>query len=765
MLHILLALAAIYPFFALFFLIFMSKEGYDVPSLLLSVTMAISNVGYYMLSTSDNLQEAMLANRITYFGGVYLPLMITLSVAQLCRFRVPRQVKATAYFLCGLVTWLIFSRSDKGYFYKSVEFHNEDGFGYLTKVYGWGHTCFQLLLFANILFSFYIIIRTLIERRRDVPARNVWMLFEALTGSALVYVAERAAGLHFDVMPVVYCIDLIVIVTLAGKTEMYNVSGLVMQTYEEMERYGYLVLDSHFRYMGSNIFARRVFPYLEYCSVEHPIELQEELARKTDAYPLFEEILSPLRHFADGTLSEEDATDREVEVGFIHLGCSFHALKSNGLFKKTYGYFVEMVDDTSKAESMRMQMLGAKRMQEQIARAENFSREAQIANRAKSDFLAAMSHEIRTPINAVLGMNAMILRESGEENIREYARDIGESAQILLDTINDILDISKVESGRLELNPAEYRLKDLLHESVSLVEIRARDANLNFLVEADSGLPSVLYGDMIRIRQILVNLLINAVKYTHEGSVTLRVNASPETPEKPDVLFLRLQVEDTGIGIKEENLGRIFHTFQRVDEEQNGRVEGTGLGLAITQQLVHLMRGEITVSSEYGKGSVFTVMLPQRIVDARPMGAFSIGERRKEPVRAQAEQKILTTERGRILAVDDVDMNLKVLRVLLKNTQLELETALSGQEALDKIASEHYDLIFLDHMMPEMDGVEVLRRMQEMENCPNAQTPVITLTANAIRGAMEGYLKIGFTDYLAKPFKPEELESMIKKYL
>jgi CheY-like chemotaxis protein/anti-sigma regulatory factor (Ser/Thr protein kinase) len=276
----------------------------------------------------------------------------------------------------------------------------------------------------------------------------------------------------------------------------------------------------------------------------------------------------------------------------------------------------------------------------------------------------------------------------------------------------------------------------------------------------DEQVPTGLYGDMVRIRQVLINLLTNAVKYTREGTVTFRMHAEAGEPGR---CTLVCSVEDTGIGIKEENIDRIFDLFKRVDPEHTKMVEGTGLGLPITKQIVDLMEGTIEVQSTYGKGSVFTVRIPQQIVDDTPLGRFELSDRQG---REHTEvHSTLTGKTGRILAVDDVEMNLKVFRMMLKNSGLEVDTAMTGEESLHKMCQEKYDLIFLDHMMPGMDGVQVLHKMHEIQECKNNDTPVIMLTANAIRGASDRYLEEGFTDYLAKPFKPAELEAMIEKYL
>lgn len=384
------------------------------------------------------------------------------------------------------------------------------------------------------------------------------------------------------------------------------------------------------------------------------------------------------------------------------------------------------------------------------------------ANEAKSEFLARMSHEIRTPINAVLGMDEMILRESRDASITGYAVNIRNSGQSLLSIINDILDFSKIESGKLEIVPGQYTLSSLLNDSYNMICARANEKNLKLTVINDPTIPSVLCGDELRIRQILTNLLTNAVKYTKEGSVTLCVNWQRLTEQK---MLLKLDVRDTGIGIRKEDQEKLFNSFQRVDERQNRTIEGTGLGLAITKQLVDLMLGSVSVTSEYGIGSTFSVVIPQEIADSSPLGDFAKLHANVPESQDYKYRVAFTAPDARILVVDDVLVNLNVIVGLLKNTKIQIDTVQSGMECLEAAVDERYDMIFLDHMMPHMDGMETLERLKGMKDCVNLDTPVIALTANAIMGAREEYLSRGFTDYLSKPIQSNELEQMLMKYL
>jgi len=387
---------------------------------------------------------------------------------------------------------------------------------------------------------------------------------------------------------------------------------------------------------------------------------------------------------------------------------------------------------------------------------------AEQANHAKSDFLANMSHEIRTPINAVIGMNEMILRECREEAVLGYASNIKLASHNLLSIINDILDFSKIESGKMEIVEKEYRLGEILNDVVTMVEIKAAQKELVFETKVSADVPDLLKGDDVRIKQIALNFLNNAVKYTHKGYVRLWV--SGEINEEKTEVLLKLAVEDSGIGIRQEDVKNLFEGFQRLDMEQNRGIEGTGLGLAITHKLATMMGGTIQVDSEYGKGSTFTLYLTQQIVEQKPIGDFETNYH-KVTEKVEKYEQSFTAPQASILVVDDNQMNLLVVKSLLKDTQMQITACMSGAEALELVALNRYDVILLDHMMPEMDGIETLKRMKQMPDNRSKAAPIVALTANAISGVREMYLAEGFDDYMSKPIDGIALEKLLSRYL
>lgn len=373
------------------------------------------------------------------------------------------------------------------------------------------------------------------------------------------------------------------------------------------------------------------------------------------------------------------------------------------------------------------------------------------ANRAKSDFLSSMSHEIRTPLNAIVGFSQALSEEDLPEEAKDEVKDIIMASNGLLEIVNGILDISKIESGKIEIVNSEYEFKEIFDSLVALSKARMGDKPLDFRVTYDESIPAVLYGDHTRVKQVILNILTNAIKYTREGYVDFKVSSIV----KGDICRLIISVEDSGIGIKQENIPKLFSKFERLDLDKNITIEGTGLGLAITKKLVELMNGKIVVQSIYGKGSKFTIAIDQRIIKKQL-------DKKEEKVE-EVTSKAIDVSGKKVLIVDDNKINLKVASRLLQGYQVITEEVDSGFSCIDKIkAKEVYDLILMDDMMPKMSGVETLQKLKEIDGF---NIPVVALTANAITGMKEKYLADGFTDYLAKPIDKSELNNIISKYL
>ncbi|MBE5852415.1 MAG: response regulator [Lachnospiraceae bacterium] len=447
---------------------------------------------------------------------------------------------------------------------------------------------------------------------------------------------------------------------------------------------------------------------------------------------------------------------------YIFIGIGFFGLLATAVFEMILYYLnTNLTMGTVLAIGLLFLLIMAiiKSGQDLITSERN-KQQAIMAKNAQTKFLANMSHEIRTPINVIIGMNEMILRENEDASIQGYAHDIQNASNMLLGLVNDILDFTKIESGQLELAEDTYNLSSLLQDLSLLFKARAGGKPISTKVDIDANLPSKLYGDDIRIKQILVNILSNAVKYTKQGSVSLKVYFRQINEEYITLCF---SVTDTGIGIKEEDLTKLFDSFKRLDLNKNRTIQGSGLGLNIAKQLVELMNGTITVKSTYGEGSTFNVYIPQKVIDTTPIQNIDASLAQSRNTAAKANK--FTAEKATILVVDDNMVNLSLMKGLLKRTLVNVDTASSGKKALELTKEKTYNLIFMDHMMPEMDGVETLHLLRKDMANPNHDATVIALTANAISGCREQYLGYGFDDYFSKPIQADKLDDLLTRML
>lgn len=385
-------------------------------------------------------------------------------------------------------------------------------------------------------------------------------------------------------------------------------------------------------------------------------------------------------------------------------------------------------------------------------------KEAESANKAKSMFLATMSHEIKTPINAILGMNEMILRDSKDDNICEYANNINSAGNHLVALVNDVLDFSKIESGKMDIISVDYNIKSILNDMILMTETRLNKKNIKLILEIDESMPKILNGDSIRIKQVVMNLLTNAAKYTEQGSITFTVKTLNKTSGNISLYF---GVKDTGLGIKNEDIEKFMESFVRVDQVRNSSVEGTGLGLAITSQLLELMDSKLNVESTYGEGSNFSFTIVQKIVDDTPIGPL----KDKTQISSSKKEFTFTAPEISVLAVDDTKINLKVISGILKPTQMKVDVCDSGAKCLELCQNNHYDIIFMDHMMPEMDGVETLSRLKNDKKSLSNDARVFVLTANTVAGAAEMYRECGFDYYFKKPIDIKELDVTLQKFI
>ncbi len=709
--------------FLMTFLVYLAKPSEQQKILFAGTLFTFMDVaGYFYELQSKSLEVTRLAVKLEYLGTTMGLLCFLYFACLYSNHRNDKWLKFIKYFYTidhFFILLLIFTIDFNTLYYKSITYTEEDGF-YIW-VYEPGTFYYWWIVLTTVLgiIIALIMIQSVLEHKNE-KRPELLLIFGASLVPIIFWIMRILGYLgHYDSYPISMLITESFLVFVMYRYRLFDtVKGAKDRVIDEIKE-GILVADGLDAVIYSNREADLIFPDMDWND--------KDMVRK--------QIFDFMEAHKDGFMIEERFyewqrseifDDNQRKAGILYR---ISDMTDNYLYTKQ---LIELKED------------------------------AERANEAKSSFLARMSHEIRTPINAVLGMNEMILRETEADNIREYAINIHNAGKTLLSIINDILDLSKIESSKMVITENDYMLGSMILDIENMIAMRAEEKNLTFRILADSKLPKNLHGDEMRVKQCIVNLLTNSVKYTNEGSVTLEIDCADI---QGNIINLRITVSDTGIGIREEELHMLFDPFTRLDMMRNKSVEGTGLGLSITKRLVAMMQGNLTVESEYGNGSKFTFVIPQKI-----MGTELLGDYRKAADEVTEHSKsgapgTFIAPRAKILAVDDNRVNITVVKGLLKRLKVQFDAALSGAECLDKIRQNHYDIIFLDHMMPEMDGVETLQSMCQIEEYAQNPSVVIALTANAIVGAKEEYLQAGFEDYLSKPIDSMQLEQLIRRYL
>ena len=705
--------------FVMILLVYMAKPSIQQKILLVgTICTFLDMAGYFLEMQSVSPEAARLSIKIEYIGTTMGLLSFLLFSCLYSSHLKDRHMKLIKGFYAAdhiFILFLVFTIDHNTLFFKEIDRVMQNGCYFWSIVpgpvyYWWVATTMVL----GILITF-ITLQTALEHKGEKRPEYFLLCLASLNPIFLWLLRMTGVLGYYDPYPMSMMIMESFLVLVMYRYRLFDTVKTAKDRVIDDVKEGVLITDYNGEVIYSNREASRIFPELDW----------------SDRQAIEEKVFQFLEVHRDGFNLE--GRHYQWQSGEIYDG---NRRKAGVIYR---------ISDITESYLYTKQLI-------------NLKEEAEHANEAKSVFLAHMSHEIRTPINAVLGMNEMILRESSSSAIREYALNIQNAGRILLSIINDILDLAKIESGQIEIVQSDYHLGKLLIDIENMVTMRAEESSLALHILADSKLPEMLHGDEKRIKQCIINFLTNSIKYTKEGKVTLQVGF---TEAGKEMINLQVSVSDTGIGIKEDKLTLLFEPFVRLDRPENSNVEGTGLGLSITKSLIDRMGGSLCVESVYGEGSVFTFSIPQKVVGAELLGDY----KEKSQRIAEKEREKFIAPQARILAVDDNRVNITVARGLLKRLKVQFDSAMSGQECLDKINRMHYDIILLDHMMPGMDGVDTLHQMQKMECFIQEPSVVIALTANAVIGAKEGYLKEGFTDYLSKPIDYVKLEDMIRKYL
>lgn len=710
----------------------------DVNLAVFFILVPIDVFGYIKLSTAECEETAILANQLVYLGGCFLQLFVFLIVCELCHIKMNSGVRLSLFGISMLIYFSTFTVGYNGLFYKSVTLTKHEGITVLVKEYGPLHKYFYIMIILYMLATLGVLIYSFIKRK-DISTKNIILLSILMAIGLFAFFGGRAFTRNIEFSPAIYILVEIVFLIISKRTRLYTITGDISDTVLQNGADGLICFDLKRNLLVYNSTALKMIPALSDARADYPLDIRvEEFKSIYDKLDLF--------------ILKNESSEEIIRSGESFLKSDIEYIKDG---KRNSGYYIILRDVT--AEHLYLESI--QKYNEQMKAATDA---AVAADNAKSTFLAQMSHEIRTPINAVLGMNEMILRECKDDTILNYASSIDSSGHALLFLINSILDFSKIESGRMEIVNAEYHTASFIYNLVDSSIHKADEKGLKFMVNVDETLPTQLIGDEIRLSQVVINLLSNAVKYTSEGSIRLTIKKSDVTTESDDNIMLHVEVEDTGIGIRPEDSERMFKSFERLDTDKNHSIEGTGLGMTIISKLLELMGSSIKYESEYGKGSRFWFDIRQGIANKTPMGDYN----KQASLQMLRSKKNITFSApdARILVVDDNLLNLKVTRSFLKVVGITPEESTTGEGAIELMRKNRYDIVFLDHMMPGMDGVETLNALKEQDLIPKT-TKMIVFTANAIEGSKENYLSLGFDDYVSKPVSLEAMVGILEKYL
>ena len=695
-------------------------------------------VGYLqemLLRTVDGIRAAL---AFEYCGLAFAALAYALFIFKYCSIKeLPRWLTYPSFAFCVIVMFTVQLGPITNAYYSSFEMTQEGLFPHVVTGKTPLYYAFALFQAALIIASAVAVYRRRQKTQNPDEKRKltILMMESTLPLASLVCTITLNLG-GWDPSPLILALLVTsVSLTLRGG-QFYDTIAFGMQNLFQNVGSGVIIADISKNFLRANKSSERIFPELKAWRLGHRLsDLGVDL-------------------FADSSNSDFERNGR-------YYKSSFTKLIERG---RHIGYTIVITDNTDDkvaVESMRHLMEAA-----------------DAANEAKSTFLANMSHEIRTPLNAIIGMSELSERENSESVIREYNGQIKAAGKMLLEIVNDVLDFSKAESNKLELVPVEFDTAEFLDGIINVMNSRIGDKPIDFFVDIDPGIPKTLYGDDVHIRQIIMNLLSNAEKYTNTGYIRFKLDYSR------DNITVRLKgsVEDTGIGIKEEDKKKLFTAFQQLDGKKNRRTEGSGLGLAIFSQLVTLMNGTYGLNSEYGKGSTFFFDIElgainpapfanseRKCINVKKLPAFSLYktavDATEEVAKPDKPQVMSDYSKYNILVVDDNKVNVKVLSAFLKHFKVQADAALSGAEAIEMVKNKKYDLIFMDHMMPDMDGVETTKRIRSLDDRYYHNAPIIACTANVVKGVEEIFLEAGMNDFVPKPIQLEVLQEKMARFL
>ena len=691
--------------------------------LFLIFALCINFVGYLLELQSTFLREALTTVKFSYLGKSFLGITMFLFVMQICKVKIPVWVSRTLALVHIVIIFLVLNCEKHTLFYNSIEFVQEGDFPHLVLGHGvvYNLNCIILISYAAVMIGvcvhYYQRAHYVFEKKQF--GNLLFINIVALLGFA-IYISGVTKG--YDITLLAYLIDTILLSVLIFRHRLFDTLTLAKDLAVDSLAEGLVVVDNDEKIIYFNQKAEQIYEKISLGKAESILE---------------------------------DMNDCILEKKNIIRDKQIYAVGSYMVEQEStyYGKMYVLTDVTDNYHY-------TKRMQEQAEIMKELKEQAEAANQAKSLFVSNMSHEIRTPMNAIVGLTEVLLRKDWPMEDKKYLLNIKSSGKALLDIINDLLDFSKIEAGKFVITRDTYDIAQMFRDIQVIGDTRIGDKDVKLVMDVDREIPRLLYGDSLRIRQVLINIMNNAIKFTDKGSVTVQVQAKQREGKRVQLDF---SVKDTGQGIKKQDLEHLFNAFTQVDLKKNRGKEGTGLGLAISRQLVELMGGTLLVESEYGKGSEFYFTLWEGIESEENIGDF--GEVKEQPGDAGKDMFTFTLPDATILLVDDNEINREVAQALLEPFEMKIDVVSNGKEALDLVQQNHYDLVFMDHYMPVMDGVEATRRIRSLEGDYYKNLPILALTADAVQGVKEEFLAAGMNDFVSKPIAMKDITSALTRWI
>lgn len=693
--------------------------------LFLIFALCVNFTGYLLELQADNQKEALMAVKFLYLGKPFIALSQFLFVMQTCKVQIPDKAEKTLICIHAAIVLLVLNCEHHTLFYSSIRFTEDGFFPHLVL----GHGVIYHLYSAGLLVYAAVMIVTCFscyrKTKKDVEKKQYAYLILinviALAGFA-IYQSGITRG--YDVTLPAYLIGTILLSVLIFHGGIFDTLTLAKELAMDALAEGIIVVDIDENIIYFNQKAEQIYTGIG-------IGRNEQILEDMDTCILDKKTV---------------VRDRN-----IYAASSYMIEKENIYYGRMY-VLTDITDSYHYTERVKEQAEIMKELKDQ----------AESANQAKSAFVSNMSHEIRTPMNAIVGLTEVLLRKEWDAEDEKYLLNIQSSGKALLKLINDLLDFSKIEAGKFEIAEDTFDIAQMLRDIQVIGVTRIEDKPVRLVMDVDGQIPRLLYGDGLRIRQVIINIMNNAVKYTEEGSVTVTVKQQKREAEK---VQLYVSVRDTGQGIREQDLSSLFDAFTQVDIKKNQGKEGTGLGLAISRQLVEMMGGELSVTSEYGKGSEFYFNLWTGVESEETIGNFAEVKEQAQEEETEEDVFTFTAPEAKILLVDDNEINQEVAKALMEPYEMQIDLASNGQEALDLVAKEQYDLVFMDHFMPVMDGVEAVKRIRASGEERLEKLPVIALTADAVQGVQEEFLAAGMNDFASKPIEMDDVARVLRRWL